>query len=223
MFFKKNLLSYILLFFACTSFTHAETDTALMASGQWKDQKTGLIWLRCGVGQKLVGSLCVKSDINKDPLIKAIKNNIDGDLYSTDDNSYLFTYKQAQQILLYLNNQKFKGSNKWRLPTILELVALRQCSIFSTSLMPLFYKGKVYSFPYKCEDLLVNTSNPTFPFNSIYQSKKYLWGFGDLPIWTSTTYVTDGIGKGWTVSTTYGLLDEYNLSAPLNVFLVRSE
>lgn len=221
MFLKNFLLSYVLLFCACTSFTHAETDADLMASGQWRDPKTGLIWLKCGVGQKLVGSLCVKSDVNKDSLIKAIKNNIDGDLYSTDDDSYLFTYKQAKQLILYLNNQKLKGSNKWRLPTVFELAALRQCSNYSEGIVEIWQEKRIGSLSFACKD-----SNIVFP--SIFPVKPQAWGWADLPTWTSTpagvsSKYGNPVSVGWTISTSKGFIQEYKLSASQNVFLVRSE
>ena len=71
MFLKNFLLSYILLFFACISFTHAETDADLMASGQWRDPKTGLIWMRCLVGQKWTGKSCSGDAKNVSPEIVA--------------------------------------------------------------------------------------------------------------------------------------------------------
>ena len=56
----KLLTASALLFclYPITTSLYAETDAELMASGQWRDPKTGLIWMRCLVGQKWTGSTC---------------------------------------------------------------------------------------------------------------------------------------------------------------------
>ena len=109
MFLKNFLLSYILLFFACISFTHAETDADLMASGQWRDPKTGLIWMRCLVGQKWTGKSCSGDAKNVSP-----------------SDSF-------KMIGLFNQSGGFAGKNNWRLPTVAELSALRQCNTWSYS------------------------------------------------------------------------------------------
>jgi hypothetical protein len=109
MFSKKFLLSYVLLFCTLPTLSHAETDATLMASGQWRDPKTGLIWMRCLVGQKWTGKTCSGDAKNVSP-----------------SDSF-------KMIGLFNQSGGFAGKNNWRLPTVEELSALRQCNTWSYS------------------------------------------------------------------------------------------
>lgn len=40
-----------------------QTDTELMASGQWRDPDTGLIWMRCSIGQEWTGLNCTGTPV----------------------------------------------------------------------------------------------------------------------------------------------------------------
>lgn len=79
-------------------------DNALMGSGQWQDPETGLIWMRCSVGQEWTGSGCSGQAL---------------ELKWQDAKDYvpLFNEKVA-----------FAGKRTWRLPTIAELSSIRKCS-----------------------------------------------------------------------------------------------
>lgn len=82
--------------------SHAQN--SLMASGQWKDPETGLIWMRCSIGQKWNGDTCTG---------KAIKLN----------------WNDAREYPQLFNQQvAFGGKRNWRLPTIAELATIRYCS-----------------------------------------------------------------------------------------------
>lgn len=96
------LLAAICLVFPCIS--HAQTDAELMASGQWRDPKTGLIWMRCLVGQHWTGSTCSGS-------AKSIR--------PSDSLKMMNLFNQAGG---------FAGKKNWRLPTVAELSAFRQCN-----------------------------------------------------------------------------------------------
>jgi len=214
MFFKNFLLSYILLFFTCISFTHAETDTALMASGQWKDQKTGLIWLRCKVNEKLVNSTCVNRKVSKELIYEQAQKTVgslDGDT---------LTYVEAQKTVAYLNSKNFKGSNKWRLPTIFELASLRQCpngwdKVQEKVQIP--KSNNTISVPVKCaEDNVFNVFRTIFPMK-VGESTPW--------IWTSTSAGKDAFNTSlaWGVNATNGQINPTDVDFPLSVFLVRSE
>lgn len=104
----KLLTASALLFclYPITTSLYAETDAELMASGQWRDPKTGLIWMRCLVGQKWTGSTCSGDAKNVSP---------------TDSLKMMSLFNQAGG---------FAGNNNWRLPTVAELSALRKCKVW---------------------------------------------------------------------------------------------
>ena len=100
---KKSLvlLSSLLVL---SQFVYAETDQELMASGQWRDPQTGLIWMRCSIGQTWTSSTCM-----------GIPKQFTG--YES------LRFAQALQ-----NGSGFAGYKNWRLPTPLELASIRICS-----------------------------------------------------------------------------------------------
>lgn len=75
----------------------------LMANGLWYDERTGLIWDRCGIGQTWNGSGC------------------EGTGFRTE-------YKSIAEKVRELNNDNYLGSNQWQIPTIIQLQTLIQCS-----------------------------------------------------------------------------------------------
>jgi hypothetical protein len=81
----------------------SQTDSDLMASGQWRDPDTGLIWMRCSMGQKWTGSTCSGVPIK-------------------------FNWQDANEYFQLFNMDGFAGSKNWQLPEIEELVTLRRCS-----------------------------------------------------------------------------------------------
>jgi hypothetical protein len=95
------------LFFAaaglCAAPSYAQTDAQLMASGQWRDPATGLIWMRCSIGQKWTGSTCSGTPIT-------------------------LNWQDANDYFQIFNQNGFAGNTNWRLPKIEELVTLRRCS-----------------------------------------------------------------------------------------------
>lgn len=85
------------------SLTYAESNQSLMKTGQWQDPATGLVWMRCAIGQEWTGSTC-----------------------TGEPNEY--NWKGAFTAVKQLNQQGFAGHTDWRLPTIEELISIRQCS-----------------------------------------------------------------------------------------------
>ena len=57
---RKSLIpaSLLLIFSTSAMSVYAETDEQLSKSGQWRDPATGLIWMRCSIGQSWTGSTC---------------------------------------------------------------------------------------------------------------------------------------------------------------------
>jgi len=82
-----------------------QIDAQLMASGQWRDPDTGLIWMRCSIGQTWTGKTCT------------------GDLLRLN-------WQDAQDYVAQFTNADggFAGHSDWRVPSIDELVTLRLCS-----------------------------------------------------------------------------------------------
>jgi len=78
-----------------------------MASGQWRDPATGLIWMRCSIGQKWENKTC-----KGDPVLV--------DYYAGKDNPALIE-KQ-------FNQSGFAGYKDWSVPTISQLATIRVCS-----------------------------------------------------------------------------------------------
>lgn len=82
----------------------AQTDAQLMASGQWRDPATGLIWMRCSLGQKWIDSTCKG---------EASKHN----------------WQAAQDAVKAMNrNGGFGGHTDWVVPHIEDLSSIRYCS-----------------------------------------------------------------------------------------------
>lgn len=76
----------------------------LMEQGIYKDSKTGLMWMRCSVGQKWDGHTCKGEAVR-------------------------LKWKQAMAYPKKFNQKvAFGGYKDWRLPTIAELSSLRYCS-----------------------------------------------------------------------------------------------
>lgn len=102
MFYSKLLVTLSL----CTVgiLAHAKTDAELMASGQWRDAATGLIWMRCFAGQSWTGRGCVGEATQ---------------VRRFDAPKYVGMFNQAGG---------FASQTNWRLPTIVELASLRRCN-----------------------------------------------------------------------------------------------
>ncbi len=77
-----------------------ETDEQLLASGQWRDPKTNMIWMRCSLGQTWDGKTC-KGEAKQ------------------------YTWEEARQALAELNAAGgFGGHMDWELPHIEDLHSL---------------------------------------------------------------------------------------------------
>lgn len=87
----------------CAAPSYAETDAQLMASGQWRDPATGLIWMRCSIGQTWTGSTCTGEPLK-------------------------LNWQDANDYFELFNQDGFAGRKNWRLPKIQELVTIRRCS-----------------------------------------------------------------------------------------------
>lgn len=87
-----------------SAITHAETDQQLLATGQWRDTQTGLIWMRCSIGQQWNGTTC----IGEAKAMEGFEAN---------------RFARAIQ-----NGSGFAEHTNWRLPTTAELSTIRSCS-----------------------------------------------------------------------------------------------
>ncbi len=110
---KVSLLIMILNLYACSVtveqpikrqvLSDLPTDNALMEKGIWLDKRTGLMWSRCLVGQKYQDGTC-EGNVPKKSYDNLVKEMKDG--------------------------YQFGGFSDWRLPTISELEAIRQCDVY---------------------------------------------------------------------------------------------
>ncbi len=82
----------------------AETDTELMINGQWRNPETGLIWMRCSLGQTW-------------------------DKKNKSCAGYRSSYVSASDADAAANRLIFSGHDDWRLPTIIELSSVRKCPL----------------------------------------------------------------------------------------------
>lgn len=100
MFFReKSVLLALFAITACvaqSTFGADETNETLMPKGMWKDPDTGLIWMRCSLGETWNGSGC------------------DGER----------TYYSWWNAIKAIDKLTFAGQKDWRLPTISELSSL---------------------------------------------------------------------------------------------------
>lgn len=209
-----------------TKLSTSETRSDLISKTvdtEWKDPKTGLTWLKCSIGQELVNGVCIKENITENSTLKKIQDNIQGNLYTTDDSSYLLTYSQAEQAISYLNSQSYKGKNNWRLPTIFEISALRTCvnsSDYLDDMVQIYDGSKLISVPYKCENDKDNVLNSIIPVDTSVS------GWYNLNIWTSTSAGESSkygnpASVMWTTSLSAGRNHEYNVDGAQGVILVR--
>lgn len=97
----KNLLSLTIL--SLSNIVFADSNADFMSSGQWHDQNTHLIWMRCAIGQKWTGNSC-------------------------NGNPTELNWFDASDYFKNFNNTGFADHKDWRLPTIDELASLRHCS-----------------------------------------------------------------------------------------------
>jgi Protein of unknown function (DUF1566) len=79
-----------------------------MEQGAWRDQRTGLVWARCPVGQRLSGSDCSGKKIVP--------------TYRPDPG------KNGSEMVQALSGFDLTGFKDWRLPTIAEYQALLPCA-----------------------------------------------------------------------------------------------
>lgn len=102
--FKNRYLSALCSFFILTMsvqsapyFTNKEGNLIL-------DKATGLVWMRCGLGQRWDGLTCQGSTPIR------------------------YEFLPAQRLAGYRNSEKYSGIDDWKVPSIRELLSLRVCS-----------------------------------------------------------------------------------------------
>ena len=96
----KQCVIFIILMYICGVSYAEDSDAQLLAKGMWRDTSTGLIWMRCSLGQTWTGETCTG---------KAKK----------------YTWPIA---MLAANKSNFAGKNDWQLPSIEDLANIRKCT-----------------------------------------------------------------------------------------------
>ena len=81
-----------------------ESQELLMSTGQWRDPKTGLIWMRCSIGETWNGRSCTGEPLE-------------------------LNWQESQDyVAKVINSQEGFASHKnWRIPNIKELASIRDC------------------------------------------------------------------------------------------------
>ncbi len=104
MYFKSTFSIVFAVGVFIVSPVYAETDAQLLTKGQWHDPATGLVWMRCSVGQKWTGKACTGEPTK-------------------------FTWQKALDVVAALSwSGGLAGRTDWRVPAIEELSTLRKCS-----------------------------------------------------------------------------------------------
>lgn len=103
---SRSLTCATLLLASGMGAVYAQKPTVtLMMSGQWKDPETGLVWMRCSLGQEWDGTGCKGNPLT---------------LSWFDAKDYIQTYVNEKQ--------RFGGYSNWRMPTVTELAGIRSCT-----------------------------------------------------------------------------------------------
>ena len=203
----------------------SENLTVASTYEEWKDPKTGLIWLKCPIGEELKNGFCDTAKLT------GIHEKIRGVTGSLTEHTAEreFSYKQAQKVLVYLNSINFNGSSMWRLPTISELAELRQCPNGwdeQQEMIEIPKGNRTISVPFKCK----YTENENGVFNVFNTISPRLETSG-MGIWTSTSAGKDEYKtyKVWSSSVTTGHLgivdageeEDFWQGVYINIYLVR--
>lgn len=120
---------FVLFFFM--SAAQVRADEKPMRDGIWKDPNTGLIWMRCLLGEAWTGTGCGKKTLE-------------------------LSWKDAIRTVKTL---RFAGYSDWQVPTISQLETLRRCPLGYEKNLLIFMSrveipdyDKTKSVPYACAD-----------------------------------------------------------------------
>ena len=192
---------------------YAETDAELLASGQWRDPDTDLIWMRCSIGQEWTGTTCIG-----EPL----------ELNWQDAKDYFS--------LSIFSVEGFAGHTDWRLPSIEELSGIRRCSTgwmhrakYTTKqtsegsvsvkeslgvwMTEVITEENTKDMPWWCNDGSVTPSLNTVIFPNSPKSAGHYWSSSSHPKLN---------GSGWYVRFHCGYLSHNNTDAGMHVRAVRT-
>ncbi|MBP9787378.1 MAG: DUF1566 domain-containing protein [Acinetobacter sp.] len=175
----------------------------------------------------IILQVLLKAKLAKGSIHEKIRD-VTGSLVETDAEGE-FTYEQTNKVIGYLNSRNLNGGNQWRLPTIAELAALRQCANGWDKMgekIEIPNGNSTISVPLKCaeaQNSIFNVFNIVAPV-PVGES-------GGLGVWTSTLAGKDeyGTSKIWTVSSIFGqigIVDGKNSvddGVYQNIFLVRDK
>ena len=123
----KTLQRLILATLLCMAALHTQAAPFFLSkdgSTVW-DKATGLVWMRCSLGQHFDGTTCQDN--------QSTLPGLDAALSAVD---------------LMNNNGGFAGETDWKIPSIYEIEGLRSC--IRGSYVPHMYQGESYDFPGSC-------------------------------------------------------------------------
>lgn len=153
----------------------AQEQADLMAKGMWYDERTGLIWDRCSVGQTWNGTTC--EGVPKD-----------------------LKYQELQTLVSQLNSQKHLGYGDWVIPTLDQLSTILDCPAFiSYSTTKPIGEQLLYASCVQNERSERGRINSNLFINNIKASEKEPYSYYRYGYWSSTSsksrFIDDSDGR----------------------------
>ncbi len=107
---RLSVLAFVVIasLWQIAAFAQEETDEELLAKGMWRDTETGLIWMRCVLGQEWTGTNC-QGKATKFNWWNAIRAAKDANFAEHDD----WRLPSALELNTLLAGEVIKGKEAW--------------------------------------------------------------------------------------------------------------
>lgn len=142
----------------------SQSDKGFMPKGMWQDPKTGLVWMRCSLGQTWNGRTC-------------------------NGSATRYGWDEAVAEVKVFNQQGFSGYTDWRLPHIEELTSLIYCPNGFTGQITIPMKSSGYkTIKHNCQS--ADNRRPTnHIYNKIFPNNYYSAYWSATPYERNTLYI----------------------------------